>query len=91
MADAVFHRDHGDPDTHVERINPGENPAYIPGIYPSVVPDEGRKAYRLRIAEKHGGDIVTLPGGTVVMLKPEEATDNHEPFGWERPKAKAKK
>ena len=62
--------------THVERINPGPNPAHVPGLAMGPAPD-GRKPYRVLRSAKHADTI--LPAGTIVMLLPEEVEDHHEP------------
>lgn len=79
MADAVFHAQHGDPSTHIERINPGDNPAHAPGIRLGPQ-DDGRKAYRLLAPERHGDGWATIAAGTVVMLHPGEVGPNHVPL-----------
>ena len=57
--------------SHIDRINPGDNPADIPGIWSGPHPiNDARVAHRLtKHANVHG---VHLPPGTVVMLLPEE-------------------
>jgi hypothetical protein len=62
--------------THTERINPGENPAHIPGISLGPPFTTDRKPYRLKRAAKHA-DVI-LPRGTIVMLTDEEVQDHHE-------------
>ena len=66
--------------THVERINPGSNPADIPGAKMAVAPipeDRGpKRTYKTLISSFHNGALV--PAGSLVDLHADEVAAHHE-------------
>jgi hypothetical protein len=66
--------------THVERINPGANPADIPGAKMEVQPmpeDRGpKRSYKTLTSSFHGG--VLVPAGSLVELHDDEVGKHHE-------------
>ena len=71
--------------THIERINPGDNPAYIPGAWPQAekapaAPDGDplgiKRRYRMLQTGIHNG--VRLVAGSVVELYDHEVGAHHE-------------
>lgn len=77
-------RDLADTRTHIERINPGDNPAYVPGALAGQAPgapppgkDLGpKRLYRLLEPAIHND--VRLPAGAAVELHDHQVGAHHE-------------